>query len=216
MPAGMAILERFLGALGVAWVGEVESDESAVFAEVRGRVTALPATADVERAFGALGLVARSTRDETHPVGRHGELRSTIREYVARDAEARLRCTLIQNPDDARVALEWEALARPDIIGGVKEWRGRAWPAFFEAPRLYHESRELLILEGRLTADGFVACAARYRRWTAENGFLPHRSYEPDLDGDATWSDGRFVVALEDRGAGSVTLVVRDEGEAAG
>jgi hypothetical protein len=55
-----------------------------------------------------------------------------------------------------------------------------------------------------------MECVASYSAWASENGFVSHHSYEPDLDRDATFSDGTFVVTIEERGD-EVGLVVRYE-----
>ena len=42
MSEGADLIECFIAALRISWVGEPESDRSAVLAETHGRVTALP------------------------------------------------------------------------------------------------------------------------------------------------------------------------------
>ena len=60
----------------------------------------------------------------------------------------------------------------------------------------------------RIPSGGMTVCLERYRDWATAMGFPRQRSYEPDLDGAAGFSDRDFVVTIQDRSP-YVTLTVQ-------
>jgi hypothetical protein len=205
-------LDRLTANLDLRWLDGPHWDESAVYLETTGEVAALPDVFTVERAAVALGFECQVTE------GPFGTMRVS-----GRRGKERLSCVLLpasvyrgERIRGAEVKLEWRSGERPALVGGVVEWHGRRWPAFFEEPCLYFESRTLLIVEGRIADGGLSECLARYRAWANETGLSSHEECEPDLNGDAGFADDAFVVTVQDRRPfATMTVRRRDEGEAA-
>jgi hypothetical protein len=201
--------EAFLHGCEVSFVGAPSIDANTAYVEVRGEVQALPPRDALVRAAEGMGFEVRapSLRAGAALVAERGLERLEVQLHEA-IAVGRMR-------QRARVSLVWRDRRERPIEGGAFAWQARAWPAFFEAGRVYHESRDMLMLEGRTPSDGAAACIARYRDWAQRAGLSSGPAadslagVESDLAGGAHFHDATHELVIEDRGPRMLLRVQR-------
>jgi hypothetical protein len=150
------------------WVTAPAEDVNEDFVELKGEVEHLPDATHIERAFTAVGFSCVQSK------------RRDVLEYYGRRGMERLTCWLGRRPT---MRVQWESHRWPPVIGGEVEWSDRKWPAFFDEPRVYHRSRDMLMLMGKLPEAGFGPLVERYRNWSVEAEFERDEPYEPDITG---------------------------------